>query len=318
MAFPVGLLFLFVPILIALMNGGVHKIKEGHVGVYFRGGAIMQELTEPGFHFSFPLITEVHQIQISVQTDQVMNIPCGTSGGVVIEFEKIEVVNRLNKDYVYETIKNYTVEYDKIWIFDKIHHEINQFWSKNALQDVYIDKFDTLDESLQEALSRSLGQWAPGIEIISIRVTKPKIPNSILKSYEARETERTKLLHAIEEQKVKEKKAETIKKEAMIKAQTEAEVSRIQMEVKQAEKEVSLIQNQIELEKKKAETDARYYKETKEIEANLMKLTPEYLKYSLIMGITNNTKIYFGESIPKFIGDNMKLLNEIDHVIRVT
>lgn len=180
---------------------------------------------------------------------------------------------------------------------------------------MYIDKFDTLDESLQEALSMSLGHWAPGIEIISIRVTKPKIPTAILKSYESRETERTKLLLAIEEQKVKEKKAETIKKESMIRAQTEAEVSRIQMEVKQAEKEVSNIQNQIELEKKKAETDAKYYKETKEIEANLLKLTPEYLKYSLILGITNNTKIYFGESIPKFIGDNMLLLDQIDRVV---
>lgn len=40
-------------------------------------------------------------------------------------FEQIEVVNRLRKDLAQETVKNYTVNYDKIWIFDKIHHEIN-------------------------------------------------------------------------------------------------------------------------------------------------------------------------------------------------
>lgn len=310
------LLFAMIPLGFVLWNGGVHKIDEGHVGVYFRGGALLKDLTEPGFHFALPMITKVHQVQTSVQTDQVMNIPCGTSGGVVIEFEKIEVVNRLKPEYVYETIKNYTVDYDKTWIFDKIHHEINQFCSKNTLQDVYIDKFDALDESLQEALSASLNHWAPGIEIISIRVTKPRIPEKILGSYEARETERTRFLHAIEEQKVKEKQAETRKKEAMIQAQMEAEVSKIQMErmiaEKEANKKVALIENEMELAKKKAETDAKYYKEIKEIEANTKKLTPEYLKYTLIQGITNNTKLYFGESIPKYIGDNMKILSELD------
>jgi hypothetical protein len=49
----------------------------------------------------------------------------GTSGGVLVYFEKIEVVNRLNFRMVYDTLLNYTVNYDKLWIFDKIHHEIN-------------------------------------------------------------------------------------------------------------------------------------------------------------------------------------------------
>ena len=40
------------------------------------------------------------------------NIPCGTSGGVMIKFGKIEVVNQLDKRYVLETVKNYTGEYD--------------------------------------------------------------------------------------------------------------------------------------------------------------------------------------------------------------
>ena len=32
----------------------------------------------------------------TLQTDEVKNIPCGTSGGVVIYFDKIEVVNLLS------------------------------------------------------------------------------------------------------------------------------------------------------------------------------------------------------------------------------
>lgn len=113
---------------------------------------------------------------MSVQTDEVRDVPCGTSGGVLIEFGAIEVVNRLNKELAQETVKNYTVNYDKTWIFDKIHQEINQFCSKHTLQQVFIDEFDTLDENLVEQLNKDLKTWAPGIDILSIRVSKPRIP----------------------------------------------------------------------------------------------------------------------------------------------
>ena len=38
----------------------------------------------------------------------------------MINFGQIEVVNRLRKDLALDTVRNYTVEYDKTWIFDKI------------------------------------------------------------------------------------------------------------------------------------------------------------------------------------------------------
>jgi len=124
---------------------------------------------------------------VNIQTDKVRDIPCGTAGGVMIYFDSIEVVNRLKKEYVFDTIKNYTVNYDKTWIFDKIHHEINQFCSKHSLQEVYITMFETLDESLQSALVNDINKWAPGLEIIAIRVTKPKIPKNIQEHYEEME-----------------------------------------------------------------------------------------------------------------------------------
>lgn len=36
--------------------------------------------------------------QVTLQTDEVKNVPCGTSGGVMIYFDRIEVVNILNAD----------------------------------------------------------------------------------------------------------------------------------------------------------------------------------------------------------------------------
>ena len=54
----------------------------------------------------------------------------------------MQVVNKLSKEHVHATMQEYGVNYDRIWIYDKIHHEINQFCSRHTLQEVYIDKFD--------------------------------------------------------------------------------------------------------------------------------------------------------------------------------
>ena len=54
---------------------GFHKIEEGHVGVYFRGGALLEETTEPGYHWMLPFITSYENVQVTVQTDKVTNIP---------------------------------------------------------------------------------------------------------------------------------------------------------------------------------------------------------------------------------------------------
>jgi hypothetical protein len=89
---------------------------------------------------------EFIEMKVSIQTDVVINIPCGTSNGTLVYFDKVEVVNKLKKEYVYDTVLNYTADYEKFWITDKLHHEINQFCSKHSLQEIYIDIFDQLDE----------------------------------------------------------------------------------------------------------------------------------------------------------------------------
>ena len=290
---------------VIVLFASIHGIQEGHRGVYWRGGALLKSVTSPGFHVKLPVITAMAQVQVTVQTDSVMNIPCGTSGGVVIHFAKVEVVNRLREDFVYETIKNYTVNYDKTWIFDKIHHEINQFCSGQTLQEVYITLFDTLDERLALALQRDCNHWAPGIEIIAVRVTKPKIPEQIRRNFEAMEAEKTKLLIATETQRVAEVEAQTEKLRATIEARMKRDVSEINMKKKilekEAEKNISALDNEISTAHSRAATDAEHYRAMKEAEANREKLTPEYIQYMQILAMSNNTKVYFGEKIPNMM-----------------
>lgn len=285
-----------------LINSAFHKIEEGHVGVYYRGGALLNSMSQPGFHLMIPLLTSFRSIQTTLQTDEVKNVPCGTSGGVMIYFDRIEVVNILNHDAVFDIVRNYTADYDKPLIFDKVHHELNQFCSAHNLQDVYIDLFDKIDENLKFALQADLEAMAPGLKVQAVRVTKPKIPETIRKNYELMESEKTKLLISIQRQKVVEKEAETDRKKALIEAEKEAQVAKIQFERHILEKEsiqkMAQIDDEIHLAKERSKTDAEFYRIEKEAEANKLLLTEPFLELKRYEAVSSNQKVYFGPSIP--------------------
>jgi len=280
----------------------IHKVDEGFVGVYYRGGALMGTITEPGYHLKVPIMTTMDQVQVTVQTDAVTDIPCGTSGGVMISFGKIEVVNRLHKENVLDTVKNYTVDYDKLWIFDRVHHEINQFCSNHSLQEVYIDQFDTLDEELIKALTVAIEVYAPGIEIISVRVTKPQIPRGIALNYEMMEAQKAQYKIAMQHQKVVEREAQTDRERAKIEAQQVAAVEIISVErqiaEKQGQQEVEKISSEMHVARAKATADSMLYKVTKEAEGNAAKLTADYVKLEAFKAAVSNATLFFGDAIP--------------------
>jgi regulator of protease activity HflC (stomatin/prohibitin superfamily) len=291
---------------VATLHMGVHKVDQGHVGVYYRGGALLTEVTGPGFSTMIPWLTSMRAVQVTMQTDQVTNVPCGTQGGVMIYFDRIEVVNRLDKGHVYDTVDKYTADYDKPLIFDKVHHELNQFCSSHSLQEVYVDKFDQIDENLKLALQNELTTLAPGLEVMAVRVTKPKIPEAIKRNYEEMEGQKTKLMISMQKQKVVEKEAETDRKRGVIEAEKVAAIKKIETDALVLEKEqlkkISIIEDQIMLAKQKALIDSEMYRSEKEASANKLKLTPEYLEMVKYQSIANNSKVYFGPDIPSYFG----------------
>merc|ERR1719333_1352288 len=249
-----------------------------------------------------PFLTMVRNIQTTLQTDEVKNVPCGTSGGVMIYFDRIEVVNVLQNTAVFDIVKNYTADYDKPLIFDKVHHELNQFCSGHTLQEVYIELFDQIDENLKNAIQSDLKEMATGLKVHAVRVTKPKIPEAIRKNYELMESEKTKLLISTQRQKVIEKDAETERKKAVIEAEKEAQVAKIKYEQNILEKEamqkMETINDQMHLAKERSRADAEFYKIQKLAEANRLLLTKEYLDLKKIEAMAVNNKVYFGPDIP--------------------
>merc|ERR1719449_182436 len=256
-----------------------------------------------------PFLTTVRNIQTTLQTDEVKNVPCGTSGGVMIYFDRIEVVNVLQPGAVFDIVKNYTADYDKPLIFDKVHHELNQFCSGHNLQEVYIGLFDQIDENLKNALQSDLTEMAPGLKVHAVRVTKPKIPEAIRKNFELMEAEKTKLLISSQRQKVIEKDAETDRKKAVIEAEKEAQVAKIRYEQNILEKEsvatMEKITDTIHLAKERTKTDAEFYKIQKQAEANKLLLNKEFLELKRIEAMASNNKVYFGPDIPNmFISED--------------
>ncbi|XP_023183589.1 erlin-1-like [Xiphophorus maculatus] len=191
---------------------------------------------------------------------------------------------------VVDIVRNYTADYDKTLIFNKIHHELNQFCSVHTLQEVYIELFDIIDENLKTALQKDLNAMAPGLTIQAVRVTKPKIPESIRRNFELMEAEKTRLLITAQTQKVVEKEAETERKKAIIEAQKVAQVAEIQYKQKVMEKET---------EKKISEIEGYALIISCFSSKSLqLKLTPEYLELMKYQAIAANSKIYFGQDIP--------------------
>ncbi|KAF8383023.1 hypothetical protein PRIPAC_72165 [Pristionchus pacificus] len=291
---PIGILAGVAFLVFLLINASIHHVEEGHVGVYYRGGALLSDISAPGYHFMMPFITTCRPVQVTLQTDKVINVPCGTSGGVMIYFERIEVVNLLSaaagksvRETVYNIVKNYTTEYDRTLIFNKI------------------------DENIKKALQVDLNIMAPGLVVNAVRVTKPKIPEDVRINYEMMEAEKTKLLVAIQHQKVVEKEAETDRKKAVIESEKIAQVSAIKQKQLVHEKEtqvqVSKLDDEAHLARNRAHADAEYYNNQKAAEANKLLLTPEYLELQRVEAIANNNKIYYGSDIPKvFLSGDLK------------
>ena len=152
------------------------------------------------------------------------------------------------------------------------------------------------------ALQRDCDMWAPGIEIIAVRVTKPRIPAQIARNFESIEIERTKLHIATAHQHVVEKEAETERKRATIDANMIADVSTITMEkelaVKMSEQKIAELQDAMHLSREKVHADAAHYHGTKQAEVNHLRLTEQFLVYTKIRALGNNSKVYFGTKIP--------------------
>lgn len=64
-----------ITVFLLWLAGAFHVIDTGHIGIYKRGGALLNTWSEPGIHFMIPFLTQYNMVQVTLQTDQVKDIP---------------------------------------------------------------------------------------------------------------------------------------------------------------------------------------------------------------------------------------------------
>jgi len=287
---------------------GFHNIREGHVGVYWRWGKLQSRLEPPGYHHMLPLgIDEVLEVSVTLETTVMHGVPCGTSGGVLLHFDEVEVVYRLQPQDVVDTVKNYSGGFVQTWIRDPLPSLMNEVCNSLSLHDVHIGRFAELDDMMREKLSELLAEWAPGLQVITVRLVKPTIPSSVQQNFDEVADFSSKLKTVTAHQTVVLRAAEKDRSLAVLGAQKELEVARMHANssVLAAERSVGI--NEVKLQTAEArmreQADAESYAKQREAEANKHKLTKIFLDLQRRVHLMRNIELNIGPAVPAAIVD---------------
>lgn len=281
---------------------GIHQCFQGHKCVYYRGGQLLDSLNEPGFHLKMPFITSHHNVQVTWQTDKLMNVICGSSRGGHAYLD-IEVVNKLSseKECILDVIGEHTIDYDKPLIFDYIPSEVAQFCKNYTLDDIVIREFDKLDEVLLEKLQDNVKSYGLEncLEIKKVRINRPRLDKSMQIKFESIENEQKEKELAEQKKKTERVILESILQKELMEKERQQKTSEIEMKI-QISKAKSLAEKQkildnMELETKKKKADANKYNiEQIALGNEMLFANPNYIKLEGFKAAHSNAKLIFG------------------------
>lgn len=264
---------LFLALLVSCLMDSIHKIQEGSVGIYFKQGALLESLTDPGIHYHAPFITRMVEITIRPETYIMDPIRCITKDGIENTFYKISVISSINRSNVVSLIRTYGANIKNTLVYDRINEELRTFCANHSIDEVYNEKFLDVVIYIKRQIEVSITRLGEdGIRILNVVVPKPDIPEDIANNYKMVKVQWTEQLVSIQKQKTEKIKKETEKIKAILDAEKEREVLQINISKeilqKQGEQTLAGIQNNIT--KSIAENGANIaaYRMEKEAEAN--------------------------------------------------
>lgn len=286
-----ALIIFAIAVSITFLVSGLTTVPTGYVGVVYRGGRLLEYTLDPGLHVKLP-IDSVQNVQVTMQVDAVEDVQCGTVNGVDILFSRIEVVNKLSKSAVLRAVAEFGIDYDQPLIFQRVAHSILETCASSTLEEIAITRFSQLDEELVDKLQKTadqlLGKGA--LEISSVRVSKPRLPESVRRAFESREAEKANLQVARERARVAEIEAQALAQQKEIASLNAAKIDQI---AKEQEATV-----------KKMAADTELYVAKQRSEANKLLYSgeagKEFAQIEKLRALSSNTKIYYGEKLPSF------------------
>jgi len=273
-----------------------YKIDEGYRGLVSYKGKYDESLLVPGdAGFSrpniWPMYVRIDYIEIRPQEDSAKRVQCGSKDGSIHYIESVEIGNTLHPGSVYRTVKKYGIDYDQKLIMNKIRHQMNVICSKLDTYDIFVTKFDKLDDELLQFLQSEQDRLDSGITIDYVRLTKPRLPHDQAQTYEG--ISKQQIQQKLEDEKKKTNKL--VAENARIEAEAAANRAVIEADgkLRVAEKEA-----QAHLAREKSKSDAESYRKLEEAKANQYLFTKEFLDYSRHQAIAGNSKVYFGKLPP--------------------
>ena len=284
----------------------LHQCEQGHRCVYYFGGKLQNQISDPGFHLKIPLVTSYYNVQVTWQTDRLSNVMCGSSQGGHAYLD-IEVVNKLNSSNfcMLKVIGEHTIDYDKPLIYDYIPSEVAQFCKNYTLDDIVIREFDKLDEVLLAKLQDNVDSYGLSdcIDIKKVRINRPRLDEDMQQKFLSIENEKKAMELAQREKETQRVRLEAETQKQMMEKERQLKTSEVEMKI-------MLERAKVEADRKKIEDKMNFDTMTSQAEAEKIGLikkaegyqtllsNPEYIKLETMKTAYHNSKIVMGE-IPK-------------------
>merc|ERR1712029_783622 len=301
-------------LIIGLLAHSLHHIDEGHVGVYFKYGALGNSVGHPGLNTMTPWVSTYEQITVRPRSENLTSFSAVTKDAIQIHFHDVEVISSVPQEHVLWLVKKFGVNFRTVLVFDRLREEVKKYAFSHDIDDVYNERFVEMSELVIAETTKNIERLAQGkIEIINLIIPKPKIPEDIAANYQRVKVEWTEKLVAEKEQEKIQVRHETEELKAIADANRLKAVKTIDIEKqilqKEAEKNISAIENERYRLEEENKADVLKYKKEKEAEGNKLVFTDEYLKIHMSQVFSNNSKLYFSGDNTPFGAIFNKLIN---------
>ena len=319
-------------LIIGMLAHSLHHIDEGHVGVYFKNGALQDTVGNPGLNTMTPWVSTYEQITIRPRSEIVNSFNAVTKDAIQITFHDVEVISSVPQEHVLWLVKKFGVNFRTVLVFDRLREEVKKYAFSHDIDDVYNERFLEMSELVIAETTKNIERLAQGkIEIINLIIPKPEIPKDIAANYQKVKVEWTEKLVAEKEQEKIQVRKETEELKAIADANRLKAVKKIDIEKqilqkeaekniwkidiekqilqKEAEKNISAIENERYRLEEENKANVLKYKKEKEAEGNKLVFTDEYLKIHMSQVFSNNSKLYFSGDNTPFGAIFNKLIN---------
>jgi regulator of protease activity HflC (stomatin/prohibitin superfamily) len=263
-------------------------VQEGSVGIYYRFGRLLPDISDPGIHFKFPYpVTKMSLVDVRPQVDEIQRIQCVSNDKLSIEFPMIKVFNQLRAKDVYSMINAFGENYDSYLITEQVRVKVVEMCTIYSAEDLYTKEFSKLNDIIFSYLKEMQDLHKSNLTITHVLVEKLVLPKEVMLKYERVGTEKATIEAEIQSQLRQIKVQETLGKIEQMKAITQAEQERIK-----AENEALVLAI-------RTNAEALAIKEI--ASANSLKNTEQYIQLEAIKAWGAIDKVYFGNSIPEIM-----------------